>query len=90
MLARVRDQLRAQQLTLEVTQEAKDHIIKIGYDVSYGARPLRRVIQNMIEDPLAEQLLLNAYEPGETVIVDKDPDAGLSIHAAKELEPVSA
>jgi ATP-dependent Clp protease ATP-binding subunit ClpA len=48
------------------------------------------VIQNMIEDPLAEQLLLNAYEPGETVIVDKDPDAGLSIHAAKELEPVSA
>ena len=77
MLARVRDQLRAQQLTLEVTQAAKDHIIKIGYDVAYGARPLRRVIQNMIEDPLAEQLLLGQYEPGKTIIVDKDPDAGL-------------
>ena len=50
MLARVRDQLRAQQITLEVTQEAKDHLIKIGYDVAYGARPLRRVIQNMVED----------------------------------------
>ena len=64
MLARVRDQLRAQQMDLEVTQEAKDHIIKLGYDVAYGARPLRRVIQNMVEDPLAEQLLLGRYEPG--------------------------
>jgi ATP-dependent Clp protease ATP-binding subunit ClpC len=90
MLARVREQMRAQQLTLEVTQEAKDHIIKIGYDVAYGARPLRRVIQNMIEDPLAEQLLLSQYEPGQTVVVDKDPDAGLSIHGLKELEPVGA
>jgi len=90
MLARVRDQLRAQQLTLEVTQEAKDHIIKIGYDVSYGARPLRRVIQNMIEDPLAEQLLLSSYEPGQTIIVDKDPDAGLSIHTAVERTPAAA
>ena len=50
MLARVRDQLRAQQMQLEVTQAAKDHLIKLGYDVAYGARPLRRVIQNMIED----------------------------------------
>jgi ATP-dependent Clp protease ATP-binding subunit ClpC len=90
MLARVRDQLRAQQLSLEVTQAAKDHIIKIGYDVSYGARPLRRVIQNMIEDPLAEQLLLARYEPGQTVIVDKDSEAGLSIHAAAEKTPVGA
>ena len=46
LLARVREQLRIQHIDLEVTQEAKDHIIKIGYDVDYGARPLRRVIQN--------------------------------------------
>ena len=46
LLDRVRDQLRAQQIELEITQEAKDHIIKLGYDVDYGARPLRRVIQN--------------------------------------------
>ena len=58
MLARVRDQLRAQQMQLEVTDAAKEHIIKLGYDVAYGARPLRRVIQNMIEDVLAEHLLL--------------------------------
>jgi ATP-dependent Clp protease ATP-binding subunit ClpC len=90
MLARVRDQLRAQQLSLEVTQDAKDHIIKIGYDVAYGARPLRRVIQNMIEDPLAELLLLNTYEPGQTIVVDKDAEAGLSIKSAKELAAVAS
>ena len=71
MLARVRDQLRAQQMHLEVTQAAKEHIIKLGYDVAYGARPLRRVIQNMVEDVLAEHLLLGKYEPGTTIVVDR-------------------
>ncbi len=89
MLARVRDQLRTQQMTLEVTQAAKDHIIKIGYDVAYGARPLRRVIQNMVEDVLAEQLLLSSYKPGTTIVVDKGEEAGLSIHAAAEKTPAA-
>jgi ATP-dependent Clp protease ATP-binding subunit ClpC len=90
MLDRVRDQLRAQQMLLEVTPAAKEHIIKLGYDVAYGARPLRRVIQNMIEDVLAEHLLLGRYEPGTTIVVDKDPEAGLDIHAAEERTPVEA
>ena len=90
MLARVRDQLRAQQMQLEVTQAAKEHIIKLGYDVAYGARPLRRVIQNMVEDVLAEHLLLGKYEPGTTIVVDNDPEAGLDIHAAEPLTPVEA
>jgi ATP-dependent Clp protease ATP-binding subunit ClpC len=90
MLGRVRDQLRAQQMSLEVSQAAKEHIIKLGYDVAYGARPLRRVIQNMVEDVLAEHLLLGRYEPGTTIVVDKDPEAGLDIHAAEERTPVEA
>src|SRR5436190_31777 len=90
MLSRVRDQLRAQQMQLEVTPAAKEHIIKLGYDVAYGARPLRRVIQNMIEDVLAEHLLLGKYEPGSTIVVDKDPEAGLDIHLAEPREPVEA
>ena len=89
MLARVRDQLRTQQMSLEVTQAAKDHIIKIGYDVAYGARPLRRVIQNMVEDVLAEQLLLSRYKPGTVIVVDKGEEAGLSIHAADEKTPAA-
>jgi ATP-dependent Clp protease ATP-binding subunit ClpC len=90
MLQRVRDQLRAQQMHLEVTQAAKDHIIKLGYDVAYGARPLRRVIQNMVEDVLAEHLLLGKYEPGTTIVVDRDPEAGLDIHASEPRTPVEA
>ena len=87
MLARVRDQLKAQQMSLEVTQEAKDHLIKLGYDPAYGARPLRRVIQNMIEDVLAEHLLLGKYEPGTEIVVDKDAEAGLDIRAAEPATP---
>src|SRR5688572_11946632 len=90
MLERVRDQLKAQQMSLVVTEAAKEHVIKLGYDVAYGARPLRRVIQNMIEDVLAEHLLLGRYEPGTTIVVDKDPEAGLDIHAAEARTPVEA
>jgi ATP-dependent Clp protease ATP-binding subunit ClpC len=90
MLARVRDRLKAQGMVLEVTQAAKDHIIKIGYDVAYGARPLRRVIQNMVEDVLAEQLLLGKLTQGTTIIVDKGSEAGLDIHPVEEKQPVEA
>jgi ATP-dependent Clp protease ATP-binding subunit ClpC len=77
-------------MALEVTQAAKDHIIKIGYDVAYGARPLRRVIQNMVEDVLAERLLLGTYSHGTNIIVDKGSEAGLEITAAEEKQPVVA
>jgi ATP-dependent Clp protease ATP-binding subunit ClpC len=90
LLARVRDQLRAQQIELAITQEAKDHIIKLGYDIDYGARPLRRVIQTMVEDPLAEALLLGRYSAGMTVVVDKSDDAGLTIEPMEEKTPVEA
>jgi ATP-dependent Clp protease ATP-binding subunit ClpC len=91
MLARVRDQLRSQGIGFEVTQDAKDHIIKLGYDEAYGARPLRRVIQNMVEDPLSEQLLTGEFTSGATVVVDKAEDAGLSIKSATaEKTPVEA
>jgi ATP-dependent Clp protease ATP-binding subunit ClpC len=83
MLQRVRDQLKAQSMSLEVTQSAKDHLIKLGWDPAFGARPMRRVIQNLVEDVLAEHLLLGRYEPGTTIVVDREDDAGLSIHAAE-------
>ncbi len=89
MLQRVRDQLKAQSMSLEVTQEAKDHLIKLGWDPSFGARPMRRVIQNLVEDVLAEHLLLGRYESGTTIVVDRDEDsAGLAIHAAESKTPV--
>jgi ATP-dependent Clp protease ATP-binding subunit ClpC len=90
LLKRVRDQLRTQEMTLDVTSDAKDHLIKLGYDSDYGARPLRRVIQNMIEDPLAEALLVGRFQAGQTVVVDKAADAGLTIEALAEKTPATA
>jgi ATP-dependent Clp protease ATP-binding subunit ClpC len=88
MLRRVRDQLKAQDLTLDVTPAAKDRLIELGWDPSFGARPLRRVIQNQIEDVLAEHLLLNRYDAGATIVVDRDEDGGLRIGAVEAKTPV--
>ncbi len=88
MLKRVRDQLKAQGMELEVTQSAKDHLIKLGWDPAFGARPLRRTIQNLIEDVLAEHLLLNRYPVGSTIVVDGNGDDGLLIQAAEQKTPV--
>jgi ATP-dependent Clp protease ATP-binding subunit ClpC len=90
LLARVRKQLKVQEIDLEVSQAAKDHIIKLGYDIDYGARPLRRVIQNMVEDPLAEALLVGRFKAGDTVLVDRSDDSGLTIEITTEKTPVEA
>ena len=66
-------------------------MIKLGYDQAYGARPLRRTIQNLIEDPLAEHLLLGRYNTGDTINIDLDPDGnGLTIEVAETKTPVEA
>jgi ATP-dependent Clp protease ATP-binding subunit ClpC len=78
LLARVKGQLASQQMELVVTDAAKDAIIVKGYDLSFGARPLRREIQHQIEDPLAEQMLQATFEAGDTIVVDVGPD-GLTI-----------
>jgi ATP-dependent Clp protease ATP-binding subunit ClpC len=82
MLVRVKEQLNGQQMELVVTDAAKDAIITKGYDQAYGARPLRREIQNQIEDALAERMLQGSFEPGDTVIVDLADDGTLSIDRA--------
>jgi ATP-dependent Clp protease ATP-binding subunit ClpC len=73
-MKRVREQLKEQDVILEVTVEAKDLLGTKGYDHTYGARPLRRIIQNLIEDPLAEGLLNNRFQPGHTVKIDVEDD----------------
>jgi len=72
LLARVRKQLTEQEILLEVSDEAMEELAKRGYDHIYGARPLRRLIQNVIEDPLAEGLLDQRYHPGRTIRVEVD------------------
>jgi ATP-dependent Clp protease ATP-binding subunit ClpC len=67
LLNRVRVQLTEQQIELIVPQVAKDFLIDKGFDPQYGARPLRRTIQRMVEDPLAEGLLQGKFHPGDLV-----------------------
>jgi ATP-dependent Clp protease ATP-binding subunit ClpC len=74
MIRRVRDQLQSQGLGLELTQVAKFLLVDKGHDPALGARPLRRAIQRMIEDPLSEKILWKEFRAGETIIVDVESD----------------
>ncbi len=66
----LRLQLAEQEIKMTLTEAARLAIAEVGYDPEYGARPLRRVIQNKIQDPLSEALLASQYQPGDTVQVD--------------------
>ncbi|HLG92676.1 MAG TPA: AAA family ATPase, partial [Acidimicrobiales bacterium] len=70
MIKRVREQLEGQGLGLELTLAAKELLAEKGYDPTLGARPLRRAIQQLVEDPLSERILWKEFRAGETVIVD--------------------
>ena len=59
---------------IELTDAAKTLLVQRGYDPTLGARPLRRAIQRMVEDPLSERLLYKQFRAGEIVIVDAEPD----------------
>ncbi len=87
-LQRVRRNLNSQEITLEVTDGAKDYIAAIGYDSNFGARPLGRTIQNEIEDPLAEMLLQGKFKMGDTVRVDAR-EKKLVIEKAEEKQPAA-
>ncbi|MDR7362656.1 ATP-dependent chaperone ClpB [Nocardioides marmoribigeumensis] len=67
--------LAVRRIALEVTEAARDWLTRTGYDPLYGARPLRRLVQTAIGDPLAKLLLSGAVLDGSTVVVDAGPDA---------------
>src|SRR4051812_36211703 len=68
-LAKVRSRLTDRGMELALTDEAKEYIIDKGYNPDYGARPLRRAIENMIEDPLAEEILRGTFKGKDTITV---------------------
>jgi len=70
LMKRVRDQLKAKDVDIELTEEAKVLLAEKGYDQALGARPLRRTIQRLLEDPLSEKLLYKEFRAGETILVD--------------------
>jgi ATP-dependent Clp protease ATP-binding subunit ClpB len=80
------DQLAARladrNLHLELTPAARDHVATVGYDPDFGARPLKRVLQREVADPIALEVLKGAYVDGDTIVVDAAPDGHLVFESA--------
>ena len=92
-LAKVRERLAERGLRLELTEEAKKFLIKKGSDTDFGARPLRRALENYIEDPVSEVLLKGEFEGKDTIEVDAAEVAGkkqLVFKGIVTAEPVPA
>jgi len=92
-LAKVRERLGERGLKLELTEEAKKFLIKKGSDTDFGARPLRRALENYIEDPVSEELLKGEFAGKDTIEVDAAEIAGKKQLVFKGLvtaEPVPA
>jgi ATP-dependent Clp protease ATP-binding subunit ClpA len=70
MLEEVSDEISEKNISMEITQQVKDYILQIGYDDKYGARPLRRAIQKLIEDEIAEQYLQGKFADGSHIIIE--------------------
>ncbi len=74
MIKRVGTQMAGLGMGLELSDAAKDYVSVKGYDPTLGARPLRRALQRLVEDPLSEKLLFKEFRAGEIVIVDVEDD----------------
>jgi ATP-dependent Clp protease ATP-binding subunit ClpC len=91
-LSKVRERLAERGLKLELTEEAKQFLIKKGSDTDFGARPLRRALENFIEDPVSEELLKGEFEGKDLIQVDCVEVAGkkqLKFTGLVTVEPVA-
>ena len=83
MINLVRKELEEKQIGLEITEAAKDYLGKTGFDPVLGARPLRRLIQNEVEDRLSDELLADGIAAGDVALVDLDEEGNIVIKAKK-------
>jgi ATP-dependent Clp protease ATP-binding subunit ClpB len=88
-LVRIRDRLAARGISIELTDAAKEYLAEAGWDPTYGARPLKRALQRLVENPLALRLLEGEFEEGDTVRVDVE-SGELSFEKAAVAEPAAA
>ena len=68
----IRQKLEARDITIELSEGAKNFIAEKGYDPVFGARPLRRIIQKYLEDPIADEILMGAFADGTKIYVKMD------------------
>ncbi len=90
-LAQIRDRLAARGLGIELTEAAKKHLAEAGWDPAYGARPLKRALQRLVENPLAMRLLESEFQDGDVVRVDvRDGDLVFEKAPSAVAEPAAA
>jgi ATP-dependent Clp protease ATP-binding subunit ClpB len=89
-LTRLRKRLAERRITLVLSDEAKRHIVKVGYDPHYGARPLKRTIQKELETPLGRKILSGEIQDGTTVDVAYDENRGELTFSLQERVPATA
>ncbi len=87
----IRARLGEQGLSIELTEAARNWLAHEGYDINFGARPLRRTLQRHVESPLAVRLLKGEFKAGDTVVIDSDGKELIFIRKpVQDLEPVAA
>ena len=87
MLRTLIKELKDRGVQVEFTERAKEVLAEQGYDPQYGARPLRRAIQRLVENPLSEEMLKGRFTEGDTIVVDAD-DSGQLVFDKKQLAEV--
>jgi ATP-dependent Clp protease ATP-binding subunit ClpC len=87
LMRRVEEQLKSKDIDLDLTDAAKSLLAERGYDQALGARPLRRTIQRLVEDPLSEKILHKEFRAGETVFVDAADDEIVFEHGPTIVPP---
>ncbi len=83
MMNMVREELKEREISIELTEPARGYLAENGFDPVLGARPLRRLIQNEVEDRLSDELLGGKFDEGDTAIVDIDEDGKICIKVRK-------
>ena len=86
-LAKVSERLKDHNLLLTASEEALTSLSTLGYDTEFGARPLRRVIQQKVEDPLSDRLLAGEFLNGDSITIDVNEDGELTLNKADEKIP---
>jgi ATP-dependent Clp protease ATP-binding subunit ClpC len=86
-LKKVRKRLADKDIALELEDSAKDFLIEKGYNPDFGARPLRRAIEQQIEDPLSEAILRGEFKPNQVIKVRRDPDQPALVFTSSIGEP---
>ena len=97
LIGEVEQRLKEKHMTITVRKKAKEHLIDRGFDEKYGARPLRRIIQKEIEDPLSLEILKGRFADGSSIVVDLGREEKIVFRAGRsdksvakqELEPVA-